>query len=216
MSESIRVVLIRLCECEGNLKNLACQHGRLTDIGRHQALATRRRIIGLGIQGWYAPDNSACKETAAVLSGGVLVQNADEFHEPPYPEWSGMTLEQIKNKWPSEWESYRNPQPGDEDQIIVPGGESLRTTYERAKSGLDRLYVQMSGGSAVAIVTHGEVVRLITVGLLEAPLTNLFRLRGRNGAITVFDYDQKVARFDCVNDASHLAGLTPKDLWDYM
>lgn len=170
--------------------------------------------MSLGIQDYFTPDNSACQETAAILSEEGPVRKANEFREPPYPKWAGLTFEEVKTKWQSEWDRYWEPKPEDADEIIVPEGESLRTTYERAKCGLDRLHTECSGRGTIVVVTHGEIVRLLTVGLLGSPLTNLFRLRGRNGAVTIFDYDRQHAVFECINDTSHLAGLAARDLSD--
>jgi len=216
MPDLLRVVVVRLCECDGNVQERLSRHGKLTELGRRQALATRSRIEGLGIQVYVSPDNSACQETAAIISGGTPVQIANEFKEPPYPQWAGLTLKEVKERWPAEWESYWNPRPGDAGRVIVPGGESFQTTFERLKSGLYRLYCGYRGLGVVAIVTHGELVRLLTVGLLGAPLEHLFRLHGRNGAISIFDFDGQVATFECINDTSHLVGLSPKDLADYL
>jgi len=216
MSDLLRVVLVRLCECEGNVQERVSSHGRLTELGRRQALQTQTRILGLDIKAWLAASSSACQETATILAGGTPIQVAREFDEPPYTQWVGLTLKQVQGQWPSEWKSYWDPQPGDAERVIVPGGESFQVTFERAKQGLNRLYRKFQGISAIAIVTHGEVVRLLTVGLLGAPLEHLFRLRGRNGAVSIFDYDGQVATFECINDISHLVGLDPKDLADYV
>ena len=217
MSETMRVVLVRLAECEGNVKELVRRHGKLTDIGRQQALQARGRIADLDVQAWVAADNSACKETISILSEGASARTMQEFSEPPYPEWEGLTLAEVQEKWPTEWESYWNPKAGDAERIIVPGGESLRTTFTRVKLGIDKLFAEFGGRGTVVVCTHGEIVRLLTVGLLGAPLENLFRVRGRNTALTIFKYDGSRAMFDVINDTAHCAAeVMPKDLVDYL
>jgi broad specificity phosphatase PhoE len=215
MSEQLTVALVRLCECDGNEQELIATHGTLTRKGRTQAEAARDRIrdLKLNVRGWFAPDNSACKETAEIVAGDGRVDLANEFLEPPYPKWRGLTLKQAEEHWSSEWFRYFHPQPGDAERIIAPGGESFRVTYERAKSGLDRLHHLRPPLRTIVVVTHGEVTRLLTVGLLGAPLENLFRLRGQNGAISLFHYDGTAATFECINDTSHL--VESKDLTDY-
>ena len=212
----LSVALVRLCECDGNVQKRVSRHGSLTDLGRQQALATRHRLRDLEIRSVFAPDNSACRETAAILSDGVPVELANEFKEPPYPKWAGLTLGQVQEEWPNEWRRYWNPRPGDAGRVVVPDGESLQVTFDRAKAGLDRLYAQHAGSTGIAIVTHGEVIRVLTVGLLGAPLEHLFHLRGRNGALSIFEFDAELATFECINDTAHLVGLAPKDLVDYM
>jgi len=124
-----------------------------------------------------------------------------------------MTLAQAEAGWPDEWSRYFDPQPGDAERIIAPGGESFKATYARAKSGLDRLRDDQAVDGVVVVVTHGEITRLLTLGLLDAPLENLFRLRSQNGALTLFHYDGTAATFECINDTSHLT--ESKDLTDY-
>jgi probable phosphoglycerate mutase len=216
MPDLLRVTLVRLCECEGNVQERVSAYGGLTEIGRRQALATRSRLVNLLIRAWVAPDNPACQETAAILSGEAPVQIANEFKVPPYPQWAGLTLGEVQERWPREWQAYWNPLPGDAARTIVPDGESFQATFQRAKLGLDQLYGKYRGSDMVVIVTHGEVVRLLTVGLLGAPLEHLFRLRGRNGAVSTFDYDGQAAIFECINDTSHLVGLAAKDLANYV
>ena len=204
-SEKVRFVLVRLCECEGNERKLVSCHGKLTQRGRVQAVATRNRLCGMELMKWVSPNNTACLETARILADGRPVTVMDEFHEPPYPEWSGLSESEVKQRWPAEFDQCMHPKPGDAARVVVPGGESLRATFERAQSGLERLHEQYAGQGSIGIVSHGEVVRLIVVGLLGSPLENLFKIGGRNGSITVFEYEGAAARFECVNDSSHLA-----------
>lgn len=223
MADAMTVELVRLCECEGNKKELVVRHGSLTDTGVEQAEALRMRLQveaerkgSAGVAQVFAPGNSACQQTARIIGGTRPVETADEFREPPYPDWAGKLLDQIKIKYPAEWERYFNPQPGDADRVLVQGGESFRATYERAKSGLDRIYREHGAAGHVAVVTHGEIVRMLVLGLLDAPLEHLFRLRGRNGAVTTFSYDGTTAVFERINDSAHLDEIGSKDIRSYV
>lgn len=211
MHAQLTVVLVRLCECVGNVAKLIGRHGDLTDAGRSQALALQRAIRRPAAV--LAPENSACLQTAEILAGGAAVEKQPVFREPPYPSWMGLTFTEIAARWPREWANFLNPGPGDADQILTPGGESFRTTFERAKEGLDLAFGRYRDGQGpIVIVTPGEVTRLLTVGLLGAPLENLFLIRSQNGSVSRFSYDGSKAIFDAINDTSHLGGLTNTDL----
>lgn len=203
-ADAFRIALVRLCECEGNKLGRIARHAALTEEGRGQAAATRKRLLEFGLRACARPKNSACEETAAIIAEGLPVINADEFREPPYPRWEGMSYEQAKAASPVEWERYWNPRADDAHRVIAPDGEPWEVTFERARGGLRRLYREFPGPGVLAVVTHGEVVRLLTIGLLGAPLEHLWRLGGRNGAITLFEYDSCLAKFECVNDTAHL------------
>ena len=163
MTQSLQVVLVRLAECQGNVDELVARHGNLTDRGRRQAYRAREQVDRLGISSFYSAETSACQQTALILAGGGAVQVAAEFNEPPYPVWAGKTLGEVAHEWPEAWQSYWNPELGDADRIIVPQGESFKTTFQRAKRGLDRIYNTEQSQHGVCFCTHGEVVRLLTV-----------------------------------------------------
>jgi len=211
MHGQLTIVLVRFCECAGTLARLIGRYDDLTEAGRGQAQALQRAIdrpIAV-----LAPNNPACLQTAEILAGGGAVEKQPAFRAPSYPSWAGLTLAEIAERWPREWASFLEPEPGDADRVLAPGGESLRATYERAKEGLDLAFSRYrDSGGAVVVVTHGEVVRLLTIGLLGAPLENLFLIRSQNGSASRFSYDGSSAIFDTINDTSHLGGLTNTDL----
>lgn len=213
MPDQAKVILVRLCECEGTVARLICRHGNLTEEGCRQAEALHRVIAPKQPAAILAPDNAACRQTAEIIAGDAPVELTRAFQEPPYPAWAGQTLDEVAAKWPSEWSNYLSPGPGDADRAIAPGGESFRAMYERIKQGLDLAFARYcNAGRPIVIVTHGELTRLLTMGLLGAPLEHLFRLRSQNGSATYFSYDGDQAIFDAINDTSHLGGLESTDL----
>jgi broad specificity phosphatase PhoE len=213
MSRRLTIALARLCECEGNKKQLVAAHGDLTQLGKDQAAVLGARLRSLGVQHFFSSGSSACLQTATVARGECPLDIFDEFSEPPYPDWKGKDFKFIEDHWPVEWQKYQNPQPGDADAAFVPGGESFRASYERAKRGIDRIYETWPNLHSVAVVTHGEIARWLILGLLGARLEQLFRLRWYNGAVSIFQYDGVNATFECINDHSHLVvlGLGTKD-----
>lgn len=208
----VRIAVVRLCECEGNDRNLISAHGRLTERGRSQALATRRRLMPLGMRAWICPENSACLETAAILSGGGPIRTMQEFREQGTGEWAGQSIPEIQKRREKEWSRVFRPGPGDILEPVIPGGESYQAVAKRVWQGLDKLLAEFKGWGTVAIVTHGEVVRLIAIQLLGAPIENLFRIGGRNGAVTIFDWDGDGVRFECINETYHLSVSESRDL----
>lgn len=214
-TDIVRFAIVRLCECEGNVEGRVACHGPLTDCGRRQAVAARRYLSEFGIRACAVPDNPACKETAIIIGGGAALHPAGEFREPPYPEYAGLTLDEVKQRFPDQIRRLFKPEPGDVEVPIPKDGESFRATSDRAIAGLRRLYSEFSPDpGVVVVVTHGEVVRLLTAQLLGAPLENLYRLRGRNGGVTMFDFDGHIASFEMINGTGHLHGLPARDLYD--
>jgi broad specificity phosphatase PhoE len=212
------IALFRLCECDGNINKRVAAHGDLTQLGKDQAEVLGARLRqALEVKRFFSPNNSACLQTADLARGDCPLEICDEFSEPPYSEWKEKDFKSIERDWPDEWQRYLNPRPGDAEIAFVPGGESFRTSYERARRGLDRIYEKHKSLDRVAIVTHGEIARWLILGLLGAPLEQLFRLRWYNGAVSIFHYDGASATFECINDHSHLSvlGLGTKDFLSY-
>ena len=218
MSRQLMVALFRLCECDGNVSRKVAAHGKLTRLGKDQAEVLGARLRqSLQVERFFAPNNSACLETANLARGECPLDIYEEFREPPYPKWENKDFESIAAGWPDQWQRYLNPQPGDAEITFVPGGESFRTSYQRARRGLDKIYETHPDLRRVAIVTHGEIARWLILGLLGAPLEQLFRLHWYNGAVSIFHYDGTSATFECINDHSHLSvlGLGTNDFLSY-
>ncbi|MCI0443848.1 histidine phosphatase family protein, partial [bacterium] len=111
-AKTITVILVRLCECEGNLAGKIASHGNLTSLGKQQAEATRKRLVRSNFVTYYSADNSACYETAQILANGKDVGVMSEFNGAPSGEWSGQTLTKVKESYPDEWTAYFEPKPG--------------------------------------------------------------------------------------------------------
>jgi len=150
-----------------------------------------------------------------MIAKGRAITAMRELNEAPFPEWKGKTLKEAREQWPNEWDGYFDPKPGTASTRIFPGGESLMKTCERAMGGLRQVYKRCKDVGNVGIVTRGEVVRLVPLALLEAPLENMFRLHGMNGAVTIFEFDGTRGTFVCLNDHRHLLELGTKDIRDY-
>jgi broad specificity phosphatase PhoE len=84
---------------------------------------------------------------------------------------------------------YFEPRPGTAYLKLIPEGESLTETCQRATNGLRRLHEEHNDAGRIGIVTYGEVVRLLLLALLQAPLEKMFQLRGMNAAVTIFEFD---------------------------
>lgn len=214
----MKVIMIRLAECHGNVQKLVAKHGNLTSLGRQQAQALADKFRKERLAACFSSNATAAFQTAKILieNHGISIITDKAFNEPKLGDWEGLTFEQIKSKWPKEWDEYLNPGDDCRERRIVPGnsetwGETIDKVLNRLKE-LAKQYI----GKTIAIVTHGEVVRLVVLSLLQAPIRNIWNIRGFNGAVTIFKYDGVTVVFEVINDISHLNSLDKKDLWDYI
>lgn len=214
----MKVIMIRLAECDGNVQKLVAKHGNLTSIGRQQAQALADKFRKERLAACFSSNSTAALQTAEILmvNQGVVNTTDEAFNEPKLGDWEGLTFEQIKSKWPKEWDEYLNPGDDCRERRIVPGNsETWGETIDKVINRLNELIKQYIG-KTIAIVTHGEVVRLVVLSLLQAPIKNIWCIRGFNGAVTIFKYDGVRVVFEVINDISHLNSLDRKDLWDYL
>ena len=66
----------------------------------------------------------------------------------------GMTTDEMLQKNPAEYQSFRNDGP----EYQVPGGESFRQFYDRCSGALEDV-ANRNPGKKIGVVTHGGFLR---------------------------------------------------------
>lgn len=84
----------------------------------------------------------------------------------------------------------------------APGGESLRELARRARGAIEQILADNPAGDAVAVVTHGAVIRALVLDLLEAPLESYDAIDVAPGTITAIAFSGTAPRI-------HVLGWTP-------
>ena len=141
-------------------------------------------------------------------AAGVGVVRDPAFIDLAYGEWQGLTLEDVRQRWPElayAWETTP-------ERTSPPGGEALLDAQTRAMDGLRRL-ASSHGQATVVVVSHDVIIRLLLVGVLHAPLTSLSRIDQGTGAVNVVRASEgrfTIARVnDCGRSARPAAPITP-------
>ena len=142
--------------CQGQLDAPLSEAGRAAarELGQHLALPDAA----------YSSHLSRARETAA-----LLLESASRRHgrEPPEiredrrlaeafcGEWEGLPLDEVRRRWPAEWEEL-----GREDRAFAfPGGEALSEVLARFATALEEVGAHHRGQS-VLVVAHGGPMRL--------------------------------------------------------
>jgi probable phosphoglycerate mutase len=116
-----------------------------------------------------------------------------------YGEWQGLTPDEVKARFPHEstlW--YGHP-----EKAFIPGGENLKEVQARAIKTLEELCKE-SNGTEIVMVSHTVVIRLILLGILEAPLNRFWNLRQEPCAINLIEYNRRGFTISSMNDTCHL------------
>jgi probable phosphoglycerate mutase len=175
----------------------------LSDLGRRQAEALRRRLAETGD---LTPDvviSSAyprALETAQILADPVDV-DADFGEHDPGPVCDGLTFEEFVGRFGRpDWES-------DPYAVTFPEGESIAAFHHRVGAALHRT-LDRHEGRTVMVVCHGGVIDAIVRTALRAPATGVFELHTLNTSLTELVRVRPGRwRLERYNDSAHLVGL---------
>ncbi len=167
-----RLVLMRHAESETVTPDGRMQSGGdvpLTERGWKMARALAPFLAPLGLTHVHASDQLRARQTAQAAGGDrVTVIAHPALREISVGDADGTDAAAAFAAVPG---YLRDP------DIAMAGGESPRQVRERASAELARILDDEAGASAVAIVGHGCLNRMLLSHLLELELTRALRIR---------------------------------------
>jgi probable phosphoglycerate mutase len=134
----------------------------LSERGERQAAGAGARLRDAGLVAAVASDLRRARRTAELISVAVdlgPVRVDDGFRERDVGEWSGLSAEEMEERFPGQREAWR-------DGLLdrPPGGESTPQVLQRVDAGFARLEADPrlhDGGGGVLVVSHGGVIRAL-------------------------------------------------------
>jgi len=142
-------------------------------------------LEGKGIVAVYSSDLIRSVKGAEIIAAriGVSFTPLRELRERSVGAWEGLTAEEIKERSPEEYRSWR----ADLLNYRPPGGERLIDVKERVLPVIRRL-VASHPDSEIGMLLHGGVNRVILSDALGMDPMNLFRIDQAFGALNIIDY----------------------------
>ncbi|MCW2921741.1 MAG: histidine phosphatase family protein [Thermoleophilia bacterium] len=140
----------------------------LDDVGRAEAIAAGQALAIEPVAAVYSsPLGRALEVGTAIAAAGGLeeVHRHDDLVNLDYGRWEGLTSGEAEELDPSAWARY----VAAPDVAICPGGEALAAAGNRVVDAL-RDIGSRHAGERVAAVTHGVMVRLAVLRVLEERL----------------------------------------------
>lgn len=122
----------------------------LTDLGREQARALGRRLVGHSFRLVLTSPLSRARETASLAGFGAVVQPDPDLMEWDYGSLEGRETSEIRASYPG-WTIWRGP---------WPGGETITQVAERA----DRIVARVRSGNVAGdalVFAHGHLLRVL-------------------------------------------------------
>ena len=172
-TEKMKLIMIRHCECIGNLGKdpwsldavrIGTMDLPLTDKGKKQSKKLAKKLSKTKIDVIYSSDLVRAKETAEEIakSHKLHVIYKKELRERNLGELTGLTVKEIREKL--------KEIPGDPERKKPKGGESRLEFKERVEKFFKWLVKKYGKeNKTVVLVTHSGVIRVILMFLYKIP-----------------------------------------------
>lgn len=178
-----KIYVIRHCESKANAKRqYSCSikdDEGLSDLGKIQARELAGFFSGIDIKKIYASPFLRTRQTADAIARYIKTEmDIDEnFRELDCGEWNGKTEDEIKEKFPNEWNGWHY----DPQNNPIPKGESLFEIEARVLPQFQRI-IKEHNNENVAIVTHYCIFNVLMCSLFSS-LANFRCFDTTNGSV---------------------------------
>jgi len=157
MDRLSRLILVRHGETAGqsSIRFYGATDVPLSELGRQQVRAARRRIPGIPYEAVWASTLSRSWESARIISPDFPVYIESNFREIDFGRWEGLTREEIESMDPELYALWQSKRVGFE----FPEGETRGAFRSRIEAGLRSL--RATGVRSALVVAHKGVVRTL-------------------------------------------------------
>lgn len=175
----------------------------LNETGRRQAADLAALLAPQPIMAVYSSPLERCMETAQPVADArdLPVQPTSEIVEVDYGEWRGGELKELAQR--PEWQAVQHYP----SQVRFPGGETLREVQFRAVGFIEELRTGHPN-QAIAVFSHGDVIRTTVAHYLGAPIDLFQRVAISTASISVVAFFDQRPMVLAVNHLSTLPSLT--------
>ena len=199
-----KVFLVRHGETEWNKlgKFQGCQDIPLSEEGIVQAQYLSKKFNS-NFDYIYTSPLKRALQTAEVIATNKKIKPSiiNDLREINFGEWEGLTLKEISDNFPKEFNNWRN----DKFEAPMCGGDlSLKKACERAKIAITEV-ADKHKGKKILIVSHGGIIKAGLLGLFELDMTMYHKINLGNTSICEIDFDMDLnPTIIKINDTSHL------------
>ncbi len=115
--------------------------------------------------------------------------------------WSGVAIEEVKNKFPAEFEVYKNT-PG---MFRFPNGENYEEIQKRAVEFITDI-AEENKEKTIVVGTHGGVIRVLRALWTDTPLSEIQKIAHvSNASVTIAEYENGKFSLKEVGITDHLS-----------
>lgn len=199
-----KVLLVRHGETEWNKlgKFQGCKDIDLSEEGFKQAKYLFNRFNN-DFDYIYTSPLKRALQTAEVITTNNEIKPTiiNELREINFGEWEGLTIKEIENNFPDEFNNWRTDKI---DAFMCGGDLSINNASMRAKSAIYDI-VAKHKGKKILIVAHGGIIKASLIGLFDWDMTMYHKISLGNTAICEINFDLDLnPSIVTINDTSHL------------
>ncbi|HIC97339.1 MAG TPA: histidine phosphatase family protein [Aquificaceae bacterium] len=180
----LKLVIIRHAESRWNPlgRYQGLMDPELSERGERQAQALAHALKGEEITRIYTSPLKRAYQTAKAVASelGVPIYREDRIIEIDHGKWSGMLVDEVKEKFPEEFEVWLK----EPHRAEFEGGESLRDVHARVSDFLETLK-EKHEGETVAVVSHTVPIRCMYCALLGVDLSRFWCFGCDNASYSV-------------------------------
>jgi len=225
---TIRLVLVRHGLSSFNASGLI--QGRtddsiLTDEGYQQALKAGKALSNINFDKIYSSPLVRAAETAKTIKKSFNKEHDILFDknllEVDLSEWSGLKIDEIKNKFPEIYPVWKN----DPENLILKRSNNetykpIQELFEQANNFIkDILKISYEKDDLnILVVGHNAILRCLILLLLNKPKQGFRKIRLENASFSILNISKNDNNFktqiECLNQTFHLNKNVPSQIGD--
>ena len=136
---------------------------------------------------------------------GTKIEIVDEFTDINFGIWEGLTVEEVKKTYTSDFELWRRSP----EMLSVQGGETLHRVRDRISRGIERHITK--DDESVLVVTHRVICKVMVLYLLKIGNEHFWDMKYDPASITLLERDGDRFVLSFSNDTCHLQKKTGKN-----
>jgi broad specificity phosphatase PhoE len=166
----------------------------LNEQGRAQADELARQLKDVAVAAIYSSPLERARETAMPLAArfGLEIQVLNEVSELVYGDWTGRGIDDLTGD--AQWHRFNAMR----SLARIPAGEMMIEAQARVVAALERLRLA-HGGETVAIVSHGDIIKVAVAHFLGVPLDLFHRIEISPASVSVIAVEALAVRVLMIN-----------------
>lgn len=187
----MQIILIRHAESKANKQNIVQgQTDRgLSEDGEKQSHKLSEALANYNISAVYSSDLGRAIQTAMPTASKLKVdiQTDPDLREADFGIWEGMTYEEVKEKYPTEYNAWLK------NYFVRPHWfESYDLHLHRTRSAIERIIGKHTSNDVISVFTHGGNIKTQLGYFGNLSGKELADIRTKNCSLTAIDFNSSL------------------------